>query len=254
MALELVEEREYQARRKFNRPACVSCMVKNHAVCKVLDAKEHIELAAITRHIIYQPGQTIVAETEDKEIVGTVISGVIKLTKALCDGREQIVGLLFPADVLGRVRKEQSQVFGIAVGKVEICLFNATKFRQLIEKYPVLREALYNRALNELDSAREWMVLLGRKNAREKIATFLVMLAKRSQLLAHDDESENSEVAFSLPLSRADIADFLGLTIETVSRQITTLKSAGAIDMRSSRDIVVPDLERLQAMAEGEQI
>jgi len=252
MALELVEERGYLARRKFIRPACQSCTVGEHAVCNVLSAEELLELTAITRHVTYRAGQTIVAETEDKEIIGTVISGVIKLTKALCDGREQIVGLLFPSDVLGRVRDEQSLVYGVAICEVEICLFNSAKFRQLIDKYPVLREALYDRVLNELDSAREWMVLLGRKSAREKIATFLVMLAKRSQFMVHDKTLQDNQAAFSLPMSRADIADFLGLTIETVSRQITTLKTTGAIDMRSSRDILVPDLERLQAMAEGE--
>jgi len=253
MALELVNDRDFQIRRGTLRSACSSCSVRKRAICEVLNDEEQVELCAITRHVNYEPGQTIVAETEDKEIIGTVISGVVKLTKALSDGREQIVGLLFPSDVLGRVRKQQSQVYGVAVGSVELCLFNAVKFRQLIGKYPALREALYDRALNELDSAREWMVLLGRKSAREKIATFLVMLARRSNLLAFEGNRQESPVAFSLPMSRADIADFLGLTIETVSRQFTTLKASGTIKMCSSRDIQVPDLALLQAMAEGEQ-
>ncbi|VAW12318.1 Transcriptional regulator, Crp/Fnr family [hydrothermal vent metagenome] len=252
MALDCIEDRNVEERTERTHGVCSRCLVRNRAVCDVLESEQQAELAAITRHVVFQAGQIIVAEAEDKEIVGTIIRGVVKLTKTLSDGREQIVGLLFPSDFLGRVREGQSQVFGEAVGEVEVCLFNTVRFRQLIKRFPELRNALYDRALNELDVAREWMVLLGRKSAREKIATFLVMLARRSQKTIRDDNLNNCPIVFSLPMSRADIADYLGLTIETVSRQITMLKTGGAIRMLSGRDILVPDLGRLEALAEGE--
>jgi len=247
MALDYSQERIEHPLR-----VCASCAVRNRAVCTTLETGELAELASITRHVVFNPGQIIVAEAENKEIVGTIIRGVVKLTKALADGREQIVGLLFPSDFIGRAREGQSQVFGEAVTEVEVCMFNASRFRHLIDKYPSLKGALYDRALNEVDAAREWMVLLGRKNAEEKIATFLLMLAKRSQAQRGAGDDDEAPIAFSLPMSRADIADYLGLTIETVSRQITKFKTSGAIRMLSGRDILVPDLERLEYLASGE--
>lgn len=231
---------------------CSVCQVRDHAVCSVLNSEELSELAKISRHVSFKPNQIIVAEGEDKEIVGTLTKGVIKLSKTLADGREQIVGLLFPSDFVGRERPGQSQVFGEAVTDVEVCLFNAGRFRQLTQKFPVLRNGIYSRALDELDVAREWMVLLGRKTAEEKIATFLLMLARRTSNASACAEISNGDVAFSLPMRRADIADYLGLTIETVSRQITKFKTSGVIRMLSGRDFQVTDMRQLAAIAGDE--
>lgn len=243
---------DYQIGTEAGFSPCNSCAVRHRSICNVMTTDELRELAAITRHVTFAPGQIIIAESEDREIVGTLTRGVVKLTKALSDGREQIVGLLFPSDFLGRVREGESQVFGEAVTEVDVCLFNAPRFRRLTKKYPQLRHALYDRALNELDVAREWMVLLGRKNAEEKIATFMVLLAQRTRSSGCGDIDLDAPVNFSLPMSRADMADYLGLTIETVSRQITKFKTNGVIRMLSGRDILVPDLARLEMIAEGQ--
>jgi CRP/FNR family transcriptional regulator len=96
--------------------------------------------------------------------------------------------------------------------------------------------------LRELDEAREWMVTLGRKTAAEKVASFLLLIATHL-----DPEAEGDSRRFDLPLSRADIADFLGLTIETVSRQLSRLKSDGIISIVANRHIEVPRLSKLKA-------
>jgi len=233
---------------------CGTCAVRDRAICNVLTGPGARELAAITRHVSYEPGQIIVAESESREIVGTITSGVIKLTKALSDGREQIVGLLFPSDFLGRVRAGESRVYAEAVTKVDVCVFHAARFRELNERYPDLKANIYERALNEIDAAREWMVLLGRKTAEEKVATFLVMLAERAKLAACLHEPDTDSLVFTLPMSRADMADYLGLTIETVSRQVTRFKTSGVVRMLSGRDILVPNIERLRTIAEGDAI
>jgi CRP/FNR family transcriptional regulator len=106
---------------------------------------------------------------------------------------------------------------------------------------PALEHLVMLQALRELDEARDWMVTLGRKNAAEKVASFLYLIA------THIDPTEDEPVAsFDLPLSRADIGDFLGLTIETVSRQISKLKADGVIEIISYRHVTVPDLARLR--------
>jgi CRP/FNR family transcriptional regulator len=90
------------------------------------------------------------------------------------------------------------------------------------------------------------MVTLGRKTAAEKIASFLLMIARHIDPSAAPDRNSAS---FDLPLTRADIADFLGLTIETVSRQLTRLRADKVITIENNRHILVPDLARLEARA-----
>lgn len=236
---------------------CEQCSVRNRAICNLLSSEEMRELAAITRHATFEPGQVILAEADSREIVGTVTAGVVKLTKALPDGRQQIVGLLFPSDFMGRLRAGESRVHAEAITRVEVCLFNAPRFRELTERYPVLKNGIYERALNDIDAAREWMVLLGRKTAEEKLATFLVMLAERAVIATCRRDAtgafmdEDGPVLLKLPMSRADMADHIGLTIETVSRQITRFKGNGLISVIGGRDLQIPDLGRLRAIAEG---
>ena len=119
----------------------------------------------------------------------------------------------------------------------------------MLKKFPDLEHRLFERTLDELDAAREWMLLLGRKSAEEKVASFLLMLAKRAGIIGCAHSAEQSEARFVLPITRADMADYLGLTIETVSRQITRLKVAGAVRVVDQRTFMVPDTDRLADVA-----
>jgi CRP/FNR family transcriptional regulator len=185
-----------------------------------------------------------------------VLSGTIKLTKTLPDGRQQIVGLLFPPDFLGRAYSRSNPYFAEAASDVELCCFSHQSFERVIRDHPDLQHRLFERTLDELDAARDWMLLLGRKTAEEKLASFLLLLARRSLLsrCARKEPGAHAIAAFDLPLTRADIADFLGLTIETVSRQLTRLKAQGFIRIKGSRTIEVPDAEQLQRIAGQETL
>ena len=108
---------------------------------------------------------------------------------------------------------------------------------------PQLERRLLEMTLDELDSAREWMLLLGRKTAREKIASLFVIMARRDAELNRTRIRDGLE--FPLYITREAIADYLGLTIETVSRQISALRKDGVIELRENRSIHVPDLVRL---------
>ena len=118
-------------------------------------------------------------------------------------------------------------------------------------EYPGLQQRLFQHTLDELDAARDWMLLLGRKTAEEKVASFLYMLARRSLLTGCVHKSPPGTAAFELPLTRSDMADYLGLTIETVSRQLTRLKTSNVVRLNTNRLIMVPDLDRL-AQAAGQ--
>ena len=131
----------------------------------------------------------------------------------------------------------------------EICAFPNTAFERLAGEYPGLQHRLFQHTLDELDAARDWMLLLGRKTATEKVASFLYMLARRSAMVGCKHFGGGEVVSFELPLTRADMADYLGLTIETVSRQLTKLKTSHVIRLGSNRLVEVPDLQRLARVA-----
>ena len=137
-----------------------------------------------------------------------------------------------------------------AATEVEICTFSNAAFERLVGEYPGLQSRLFQHTLDELDAARDWMLLLGRKSAREKVASLLLMIARRSVAVGCLPRDPDSVLAFDLPLSRTEIADCLGLTIETVSRQLKSLKDAGVIALPTLRHVELSSLARLEAVAE----
>lgn len=232
---------------QFSR--CTHCAIRHHAVCGALNEEELKSLNQISRQKKLKAGQVILSEAEDVDFFANVVSGVVKLIKTLPDGRQQIVGLLFAPDFLGRAYGKQQAFYAEAATDVELCCFPHDQFERVLKNYPGLEHRLFEYTLNELDSAREWMLLLGRKTAEEKVASFLLMLAKRSALLGCNHITPNIDLRFVLPLTRADMADYLGLTIETVSRQITKLKARKIISLEDNRNFVVPELTALEDVA-----
>ncbi|MGF1476020.1 MAG: Crp/Fnr family transcriptional regulator [Geminicoccaceae bacterium] len=220
-------------------------MVGSHAISGALTADELKRLNAIARSQYLPPRASIMTVGEPIDAVANIVAGVVKLTKSMADGREQIVGLMFPGDFLGRPFDKLASHNAEAATDVELCRFPRPAFETLLKEFPKLELRLFQRTLGELDMAREWMLLLGRKRADEKIATFLCHLGRRSGHGAADQ----GKVTLILPLTRAEMADFLGLTIETVSRQLTKLRTAGLIRTDSQRVVTIPDLRALAQLA-----
>jgi len=213
--------------------------VRKHTVCAVCGPSELEKLDALKTYKTFQAGQTIVYAGEQVEFVGFVMRGVAALSKILIDGRHQWVGLLLPSDSVGRLNQENSPFNVEAISEVTICQFPKSQFEALVLSSPALKRRMLEVALDELDAAREWMLLLGRKTTREKVSSLLVILAH------HDARQHGYSPAdglfFPILLKRKDMADYLGLTIETVSRQFSSLKNDGVIVLEDSRHISVPD-------------
>lgn len=187
-------------------------------------------------------------EGDDSLLVANVIDGVLKLSTGTGDGREQIVGIVYPADFIGRPFGAQSQHNVVALTDARVCTFTRGDFDAFARDHPELEHKLLQRTLTELDRARHWMLLLGRKSATEKMATFLLEMSDR--LVVKGCGPDGGPLKnFTLPFGRQQIADILGLTIETVSRQLTRLKAEGYIDLPSRRDIVIRDRDGLAALA-----
>lgn len=127
--------------------------------------------------------------------------------------------------------------------KYHYARFQGTVIERMMRVSPGFEHRLLKQALNDLDEARDWMVALGRKTASERVASFLLMIARNIEP-ASDPAARSA--SFDLPLTRADIADFLGLTIETVSRQLTRLRTDDVIRIESNRHVTVDSLSRLQ--------
>jgi CRP/FNR family transcriptional regulator, anaerobic regulatory protein len=223
---------------------CRSCEARHRGMCGVLDPEQLVQLAKSTHKARHQPGAELVGESTEVQSYANVMRGVVKLSKVLEDGRQQVVGLQFAPDFLGRLFSEENLVTAEAASTVELCVVPRSTLEQMLERNPALERKLMQQTLRELDEARNWMVTLGRKTAQEKVASLIHLIATQSDPAREDPNS----ASFELPLSRSDIADFLGLTIETVSRQFTKLKQSGVVVMTSSRQVMVPDLNRLAAL------
>ncbi|RAZ90975.1 Crp/Fnr family transcriptional regulator [Mesorhizobium hawassense] len=217
---------------------CKSCETRQGGLCGALKARQLVELAkASSRH-------EILAGTElpNDGTYSSLLSGVVKLTRNLSDGRQQIVGFYFAPDFLGRPFEAKRPIKTEALTNVALCSFPRTVIDRMIDETPELGRQLLRHALGELDDARDWMAALGRKTASEKIASFLLMVARNIAASGHPGNS----TSFDLPLTRADIADFLGLTIETVSRELSRLRSDGAIRIANKRQISLPSISQLE--------
>ena len=223
---------------------CQSCEARHKGMCGVLDAAELTALARHTRTVRHAAGAQLIGEQTDIQSYANVMRGVVKLSKTLEDGRQQVVGLQFAPDFLGRLFGSENTINAEAASDVELCRIPKPALEMLVAANQALEHRLMQQTLRELDEARDWMVTLGRKTAAEKLASFLYMIAIHIEPeLIHD---EVRSTTFNLLLSRADIADFLGLTIETVSRQMTRLRQAGIIIITNNRQIFVCDLARLK--------
>lgn len=225
---------------------CLLCGVRAQSFCGVLDAAELSQLHELSAQRHYEPNELIVEEEASVRQVANVVNGTIKLFKLMPDGRQQITGFLFRGDFLGPMLSGEYATFAEAVTPVELCLFDQERLRERMDRWPHLERRLFEDATNTLDRALDWMLLLGRKTAVERVASFFTMLIDRNGRTG----PERAEV--EVPMSRGDIADFLGLTMETVSRQISALRKKNLIVAQGPRAFLIPNPELLRDIGEGE--
>nr|WP_027489131.1 Crp/Fnr family transcriptional regulator [Allorhizobium undicola] len=222
---------------------CKGCEARHGGVCSTLSVLQLIELNRHSTRRKVCAGDEVIGQGEQIAAYSNILNGVVKLSKMMADGRQQIVGLQFAPDFMGRPFYKESSLTAEAATDAEICAFPRAVIDRIVAEAPDFEHKLHTQSLKELDEARDWMLTLGRKTAQEKVASFLYLIA------THINPLEKFSKAFDLPLSRADIADFLGLTIETVSRQMTKLRKEGVIVIENNRHVVVPDAHRLKDAA-----
>jgi CRP/FNR family nitrogen fixation transcriptional regulator len=176
--------------------------------------------APMGMQVVLGKGEELFAEGDEAEFFYQVVSGAIRSYKLLSDGRRQIDAFHLRGDIFGLEAGSEHRFSAEAISDATVIAYRSSRLGVLIEDDAAFRDRIMTATLRSLERAQDHMLLLGRKTAQEKMATFLLGMAER---LSKDDEH------FDLPMQRSDIADHLGLTIETVSRTLTQFARSGLI-------------------------
>jgi CRP/FNR family transcriptional regulator len=214
------------------------------AIGRGLERQTTTSLMAISSLQKKGPGETLFAEGDEADSVYEIVQGTVRLYKLLPDGRRLITGFLSAGKLLGLAPEGVCIYTAEAVTNVTLCRYKRTALERLMDEAPGFAKRLLSVASHELRAAQDQMLLLGRKTAAEKVASFLLMMA--------EGQGEEDADELDVPMTRNDIADYLGLTIETVCRVLSKLKQDKLIACESKSHIRICDRDRLEELASGE--
>jgi CRP/FNR family transcriptional regulator len=185
------------------------------------------------------------AEGDPISHVYRIETGAVALYRVLADGRRQVMGFAYPGDIVGLGVDDEYTMNAQAVKPTRVRCLSLASLRQSAAKDPMLALKLYEAMARELAATRDLMLTTGQRSAMERVAGFLLAFSRRNQRNGQDP------TLFELPMTRTDIGDFLGLTIETVSRTFTKLKSMQLIELPQSNCVRLLDIDELKALAAG---
>lgn len=209
------------------------------------------EINDMSKTYTYKKGQVIIDEGDENTIVGNVIDGIVKISNAFTDGRQQVLGLLFPSDFLGRVFQKRLRFSYEAATDVSVCLISRYKFEDILSRYPEVEHQMLKAALSEIDAMREWIALIYCRTSVQRLTTFLYILYQRLPNQSGNVLGGNGNPVITLPMGRRDVADYLGFTPETLSRNLRSLARKEVINIIEPNRFEVLDVARLIHYADG---
>lgn len=221
---------------------CLHCEARSRSVCSVIDPEDMTRLAQYSHRLVVPAGKTFIQEGEPASDFFIVTAGHVKIFTLMPDGRRQITGFGQAGDFLGLASGTNYAFSAEALGLLSLCRFSRAGLGALRREFPALESRLMEEASRELVQAQRRMLLLGRKTARERLASFL---------LEQHVRSPTREIVIHLPMSRTGIADYLGLTIETVSRTLNALQREQLITITQVTQITLLNLSALEVLARG---
>lgn len=224
---------------------CDSCPVQDSAACSRLDAPQRQQLEMMGRGHIYQPGDIIFHAGDDNRQCATLISGLLKIVDCDSNGVERIITLIHPAGFVGELFAPLNRYDIVALNIARICLFPRADYEKMLNESPELTQGLLRRALQSVEDNQKFLALVNRRTAQEKVAGLLLALAESS---GSAPCQPNPHV--ELCMTREEIAALLGITMETVSRQIGKLESAKLIKRAGAQHIDIIDHDGLQGLVE----
>ncbi len=225
--------------------ACDDCGARTISVCSAIEDRDLAQLSAIAVHRTLEKSRVFIEEGEAASDFFNITAGTVKLFKLLPDGRQQITGFAGPGHFLGLAVADTYAFSAETIEPVRLCRFSRPRLRALMHDFPALETRLLQTACNELATAQEQMLLLGRKTARERVASFLLSRADAAHPCGHP------QTELRLPMTRGEIADYLGLTIETVSRVLSRFHADGQITRIATDRIRLTNRAWLENLAAG---
>ncbi|MEA1072450.1 Crp/Fnr family transcriptional regulator [Sphingomonas sp. LY160] len=227
-----------------DRLECATCPVRERAACAALDEAQRGDLARLGRRRRVARGDTVFAAGDDSGSCATLVSGALKIASYGVDGTERVLSLVHPAGFVGEMFAPVAHHDVVAIADSELFVFSRADYDEAIDRFPALAKALLRRSTEELFTARSLVELQSRGDSRGRVAAFLLAMAR-----AASHSPCHAAERFDLPLTRGEIASLLGITIETVSRQLTALEKEGVIGRAGPRGIELRDPERLENLA-----
>jgi CRP/FNR family transcriptional regulator, anaerobic regulatory protein len=221
--------------------ACSTCPVRDNAACAVLTPEERDAMAAAGRTRTLKRGEMLFAAGDEEAACATLISGALKVSAIDQDGNEQILALVHPAGFIGELFAPFAHHDVVALTESRLCTFARGDIERAINDYPALARALLKRSQADLLASRSLLELTGNASAEARLAALLHDFAA-----AASESSCHLASEFDLPLTRGEMGNMLGLTIETVSRKLGELEDMGAIIRKGKRGIAVRDAQLLQ--------
>jgi CRP/FNR family transcriptional regulator len=230
---------------------CHGCGARHIGMCDALSDADMSVLARVAQRVTVPAGKAFIEEGSDANYFYDLSDGDVRVFKSLADGRRQVTGFMRTGHFLGLATRGKYVFSAEAMNDVELCRFDRKALHQVFLEFPALESKLLDVATHEMVVAQEQMLLLGRKTALERVASFLIAWAERGDAysLGH-----SPDVAFimTLPMNRTDLADYLGLTIESVSRAFSRLKQDGLVAFTHSHEITVRNVQRMIDITNGD--
>ena len=222
-----------------------------HQMLDMLAPEVRRDLLASARYEDIAAGAVVVPEGRCSSRVGYVLDGALGMQKTLSDGRTHLIGLLVPTDMFGRIFAGPPTHDLVALSDSRIFTFDRPTFERAMSSSPDVERRFLVSLLDELDAAREWILLLGGHRVTERVASFLLVMLRRCQRNA---ESGECGPVVRIPISRRDLAHHLGARPESISRAFHHLAKLGAIGIEDASTVRILDVEALVDHSGGDLV
>ena len=222
---------------------CSLCKIRSYSFCRCLHDDELKVFQEISTEKKYRNNQNIFLQQDESVNLFNITEGNVKIYQLLNDGRIQIIGFLYPGDFFGSYKNGKYNYSADAIGNVRACVFDQEKLDKYIEKNMSLAKELLHLTSHELTLAQDRISVLGKFGVTERLGKFIFNISEQRKRIGW----KNNPI--SLPMTRQDIADYLGLTIETVSREFSKLKISNVIKILNSKQIFITDFEKLASIS-----
>lgn len=225
---------------------CRTCGSRSVGLCAPLDAAALDDMSGETERVTLAPRAALLRQGDPATHVYTLTDGAARLTRVLPDGRQAAIGFRFPGDIMGFTPGAEHAFGAETLIGATVCRLDRRRLDALFRRYPVLERRFLELCARELAATQDHVLALGRFTAEERVAAFLISLVEQQERRGRQGP------VFDLPVTRADIGEFLGLTLETVSRSVSAFRKRGWIRLHGQSGVELTNRAALAALAAGE--